>query len=158
MEQIEWGDAEIGRKQRTSDPVANPPGFYVYLLRANFPVPSNFETSRKRRLQEEARQKEMDSRARQAQKELELYEQRERYEAFLTGQTDAHIKERIAAGTIERLLRTHMKKIKDECPQYRWPEPALREFAWRKLRQEIADELNLPTFEEFVEQRAHLLF
>jgi hypothetical protein len=158
MEQIEWGDAEIGRKQRTSDPVANPPGFYVYLLRANFPVPSNFETSRKRRLQEEARQKEMDSRARQAQKELELYEQRERYEAFLTGQTDAHIKERIAAGTIERLLRAHMKKIKDECPQYRWPEPALREFAWRKLRQEIADELNLPTFEEFVEQRAHLLF
>src|SRR5215469_7568542 len=38
--------------------------------------------------------------------------------------------------------------------QYRWREPALREFAWRKIRQEIAAELNLPTLEEFMQQKA----
>jgi hypothetical protein len=158
MDQIEWGDAEVARKQRTNDPVANPPGFYVYLLRANYPVPAHFETSRKRRLREEARQKNLESTALKAQRELDLYEQREQYETFLAEQADAHIRSKIPAVTVERLLRVHMKKIKEDCPQYRWPEPALRDFAWRKIREEVAAELNLPSFEEFLQERSGLLF
>jgi len=45
-----------------------------------------------------------------------------------------------------------------DSSQYRWPEPALRECAWRKIRQKIADELNLPTSEEFMQQKAGSLF
>jgi hypothetical protein len=158
MDQIEWGDAEVARKQRTNDPIANPPGFYIYLLRANYPVPAQFETTRKRRLREEARQKNLEASASRAQRELELAEQRDRYQAYVSEQADAHIKSRIQPANVERLLRMQMKKIKEDCPQYRWPEPALRDFAWRKIREEVAAELNLPTFEEFLEERAGMLF
>ena len=158
IEQIEWGDAEIARKERSTDPIANPPGFYVYLLRVNYPVPAAFETSRKRRLREEARQKNAEAAAAQAQRELERYEQREHYQAFITEQTNAHIRGRIPAASVERLFRAHMRKIKEESPQYRWPEQALRDLAWRKIREELAAELNLPTFEEFLQERANSLF
>jgi hypothetical protein len=158
MDQIEWGDAEVARKQRTNDPIANPPGFYIYLVRANFPVPVHFETSRKRRLREESKQKSMEAMASKAQRELEYYEQRERYQVFIAEQADAHIRAKIPAAAVERLLQGQMKKIKEDCPQYRWPEPALRDFAWRKIREGVAAELNLPTFEEFLQDRAGRLF
>ena len=97
LDQIEWADAEIARKQRSNDPVANPPGFYIYLLRSNYPVPANFETSRKRRAREESKKKDLDSRAREAQQELEIHEKRERYEEFLIEQTDVQLKKLSAA-------------------------------------------------------------
>ena len=158
LDQIEWGDAEIGRKRRSSDPIVNPAGFYIHLLRVNYPVPASFETRNKRRLREEATRKEADSRACEPQREWKLYEQREQYESFVVEQTDAHIKGKIPAAALDRQVRGHMKKIKDDYPQYRWPEPTLREVAWRNLRREIAAELNLPTLEEFVEQKAESLF
>jgi hypothetical protein len=158
MDQIEWGEAEIKRKSRTNDPIANPPGFYIHLLRVNYPVPANFETSQKRRLHEEARQRDLESRARESQRALELHEQREKYEAFVTEHTDAHIRSHISAESVDRQIRAHMKRVREDCPQYRWPESALRDIAWRNLRKEVAAEINLPTLEEFVEQRAHLLF
>jgi hypothetical protein len=158
LDQLEWGDAEINRKERTNDPIGNPPGFYVYLVRANYPVPANFETTHKRQLREEARQKQADAVSRAAQKELEVYEQREQYEAFITEQTDTHIRQSIAPADVERFIRAHMKKIKDEYPFYRWPDQALREFAWRKFRQELAAELNLPELGEFLLQKSQFLF
>ena len=158
MDQIEWGDAEIQRKQRTTDPISNPPGFYIYLLRANFPVPAHFETTRKRRLREEARQKNAEAATLQAQRELDLYEQRERYRSFLAEQADLHIKTKIPADGLERLLRAHMRKIKEDCPQYRWADAALRDFAWQRIREEVAAELSLPSFEEFQQERAGMLF
>jgi Replication initiator protein A len=157
LDQIEWADAEIARKQRTNDPIANPPGFYVYVVQANYAVPANFETTRKRRVREEAKKKDVEARTKEALRELEVYEQKERYEEFLVEQTNAHLK-KISAAATDRLVRGHMKHIKDEYPQYHWSEPTLRDFAWRRLRQEIASELNLPTFEEFIEQAAQRLF
>jgi len=156
-DQIEWGDAEIGRKQRTNDPIANPAGFYIYLLKSNYPVPASFETTRKRRAREESQKKELESRTRLAQRELEVYEQKERYEEFLIEQTSAHIKN-LSAATTDRLLRGHMKRIKEESPQYHWSEPTLRDFALRRLRHEIASELSLPSFDEYVDQSAGRLF
>lgn len=157
IDQLEWADAEIARKQRTNDPIANPPGFYVYILQADYPVPANFETTRKRRIQEDAKKKEQESRAKEAARELERYEQKERYEEFIVEQTNAHLKTMPAAMS-DRLLRGHMKRIKDEHTQYHWSEPTLRDFARRRLRHEIAAELSLPTFEEFVKQAGQRLF
>src|ERR1700730_5173507 len=97
LESIERGAAEIGRKRRSSDPIVNPAGFYIHLLRVNYPVPASFETRNKRRLREEATRKEADSRACEPQREWKLYEQREQYESFVVEQTDAHIKGKIPA-------------------------------------------------------------
>jgi hypothetical protein len=157
MDQIEWADAEIARKDRTREPVGNPAGFYVHLLQMNYPVPTTFETSRKRRLRDESQKRDLEARAQEVQRDLEMYERQERYEEFLIEQTSAHLKSLSAAAT-ERLVRAHMKRIKDECPQYHWPEPTLREFAQRRLRFEIAAELNLPTLEEYAEQLTQRLF
>jgi len=96
--------------------------------------------------------------ASKAQRELEHYEQRERYQVFVAEQADAHIRAKIPAAAVERLLQAQMKKIKEDCPQYRWPEPALRDFAWRKIREEVAAELDLPSFDEFLQDRAGRLF
>ena len=158
MDQIEWGDSEIRRKARSNDPIANPPGFYVYLLRENYPVPATFETTRKLRLRQESKQKELESRAREAQSELERYELKDQYETFLAETTGEHIQNKIPAEAVDRRIRSYMKKIREDSPQYRWPETVLRDFAWRKLREEIAVELSLPTFEEYAEQRSGLLF
>jgi hypothetical protein len=51
-----------------------------------------------------------------------------------------------------------MKHIQHDAPQYRWHEPTLREFAWRKLRDEVAEELALPSLEEFNKHEQSSLF
>jgi hypothetical protein len=51
-----------------------------------------------------------------------------------------------------------MARIQEGAPQYRWPEPTLRGFALRKLREEVAAELDLPGFEEFTHRKAETLF
>jgi hypothetical protein len=158
MDQIEWAEAEICRKERTREPIANPPGFLLYLLRSNYPVPANFQTSRQKTLRQQIEQQKMEAEARKAQEELELYERRERYDAFVTQETDQHIKTRMVAATVEKRVCEHMKRIQLETPQYRWPDTALREFAYRKLREEVASELELPTFAEFLQLRGNRLF
>jgi hypothetical protein len=158
LDQIEWGDMEIKRKERTREPIQNPPGFYVYLLACNYPVPASFETTHKRMLREQAQQRDMESRTREAQRELETYERRERYEAFLIAETDAHMKAKMAQPAIEQRVRDHMMRIQEGAPQYRWPEPTLRGFALRKLREDVAAELDLPSFEEFTRQTVETLF
>jgi hypothetical protein len=157
MDQLEWADAEIGRKQHTNDPIANPPGFYIYILQADYPVPANFETSRKRRIREDAKRNQAEARSKEVVQELDLYEQRERYEEFLVEQTNAHLKNLSAAMT-DRLVRGHIKRIKEEYAQYHWSETTLRDFAWLRLRHEIASELNLPRFEEYMKQSEQSLF
>ncbi len=158
LDQIEWGDMEVKRKEHTRDPIQNPPGFYVYLLSCNYPVPANFETSHKRTLREQAQQRDTESRAKEAQRELEMYAQRERYEAFLVEETDSHMKGKMAQPAVDRRIKTHMAKIQEGAPQYRWPEATLRGFALRKLREEVAAELDLPSFEEYTKGQAESLF
>ena len=158
MDQIEWGDFEIQRKEKTREPILNPPGFYVYLLTCNYPVPAGFETSHKRALREQAERKDQESRAGEAQRELEMYERRERYEAFLVEETEAHITAKMTPAAVEQRIREHMARIQAGAPQYRWPEATLRGFALRKLREEIAAELDLPGFEEYAQKRAETLF
>lgn len=158
MDQIEWGDSEIARKVKTTEPVINPAGFYIYLLRSNYPVPPDFETSRKRQLRQEAEQRQREARAQEAQRELDLYQQRERYEAFLVRETDLHIKTRMQPQVVERRLRDHMRRIQHEAPQYKWPDATLKDFAWRRLREEIAAELELPAFEQFLQEHSNTLF
>jgi hypothetical protein len=121
-------------------------------------VPADFETSRKRALREQARQRDIDARARQAQAELEKYALRERYDAWVTAETERHIRENLPVAATERRLREHMKRIQHDAPQYRWHESTLREFAWRKLREEVAEELALAGIDEFSESQQNALF
>lgn len=51
LDQLEYGDYLIARK---GGKIANPPGFYISLLRRNVPVPRSFETSRDRQARQQA--------------------------------------------------------------------------------------------------------
>jgi len=68
------------------------------------------------------------------------------------------MKDKMAQPAIDQRVRDHMARIQEAAPQYRWPEPTLRGFALRKLREEVAAELDLPSFEEFTHRKAETLF
>ena len=68
------------------------------------------------------------------------------------------MKNKMAQSAIDQRVRDHMARIQEGAPQYRWPEPTLRGFALRKLREEVATELDLPSFEEFTRRKVETLF
>jgi hypothetical protein len=64
MDQLEWGDYWI--RQNLGSKILNPPGFYIYLIKANIRPPELFETSRKKAIfsnQKQAREKELEKQA-----------------------------------------------------------------------------------------------
>lgn len=91
LDQIEWAESEIARKSKSAGAIQSPAGFIVYLLQSNHPVPAAFVTTRRRQLMEQAREENEKDRALEAQRELDQYEWKERYEAFIAQNTDAHI-------------------------------------------------------------------
>ena len=132
--------AEIARKQRTREPISNPPGFYVYLLRSNYPVPPDFETSRKRAIAG-AGPAARHGRARApGPGRTGQVRARERYEAWVIEETERYLKTRVPRGDAGTpAARAHEANPAGRAP-IPWPETTLREFAWRKLREEVAAE------------------
>lgn len=159
MDQIEWADAEIARKAKTSAPVQNMPGFLVYVLQSNYPVPASFMTTRRRRLVEAAREQAERERAIAAQKEIEQYEWKERYEAFLEQNTDAYIEAHMPGPILKRRLGAMLKKIMQTNSLAKgWPTQVIEEYAMRLLRSELANDMDLPSFEDFCNQSQSQLF
>lgn len=68
IDQLEYGDFLISQ----NGSIRNPPGFYLSLIKENIAVPENFETSRKRKLREDA----------QEQKSREAYERLQMEDAY----------------------------------------------------------------------------
>lgn len=159
MDQIEWADAEIARKAKTSAAIQNPAGFYIYVLQSNHPVPATFVTSTRRRLAEEARQQVEKERAAAAQRELEEYEWRERYEAFVAENTDAYIASRMPGDVLKRRLAVMRKKLLQTNAMAKgWPAQVIEEYALRLLREELAFDLELPSIADFRKQAESRLF
>lgn len=159
MDQIEWADAEIGRKARTAAPIQNVPGFLVYVLQSNHPVPASFMTTRRRRLLDAAREQAEMERALLAQKEIEQYEWKERYEAFLQQNTDAYIATHMPGSVLKRRLGAMMKSVMQTNAMAKgWPAQVIEEYAMRVLRSEVARDMDLPPFEEFCNQQQTELF
>lgn len=159
MDQIEWADTEIFRKARTSDPIQNPAGFYIYVLQSNHPIPAHFESSRKLRLMDQARQAEEKELAAKAQRELEWYELKERYDQFVAAQTDAHIAIHMPGDALQRRLQVTRRTILQTNTHAKaWPEQVKEEYAMRLLREELARDLDLPSIEDFSQQPQWQLF
>jgi hypothetical protein len=74
LDQLEWGDCQIAQGRGK---IANPPGFYISLLKRNVPVPATFETSSQRETREEAESAQQRAFLERQQAEL-LAEQEER--------------------------------------------------------------------------------
>lgn len=74
MDQLEYVDMLIANDKRRK--IENPPGLYVFYIRDNVAPPAAFQSSRKRKLQEEAHQQKNADLARRAQIEMDYEEYR----------------------------------------------------------------------------------
>lgn len=159
MDRLEWADAEIARKSKTAAPIQNPAGFFVYVLQSNHPVPATFVTKLRRQLMEEAQQQVEQDRAAAAQRELEEYEWKERYEAFVMENTDAHIASCMPGDVLKSRLAVMRKKLLQTNAMAKgWPAQVIEEYALRLLRDELAFDLDLPSLADFRKQSASRLF
>lgn len=159
IDQIEWAEAEIARKANTSGAIKNIPGFLIYVLQSNHPVPATFITSRRRRLMAQLSEEMEKERALDAQRELELYERKERYEAFIASNTDAYIATHMPGDILKRRLGAMRKKLaQSNSLTQGWPEPVITDYIMRSLREELARDLELPSFEDYFTQEEERLF
>lgn len=140
MDQIEYVDSIIKLGK-----IANPPGFYVSMLRENIPVPDSFETSSRRK-------------ARQAQdreyfekQTLEL-EQRFRYEEYVKTELDTYILTKVGETAFSLSVKNHLPECKKTYPNV--PYSTLAEIAESCARRDIRDSLPLLTFDKF-RHRSH---
>ena len=141
MDQLEWGDYLIRRSSEGT--FRNTPGFYVYLIRTNAVPPEYFETSRRRKLEQQA--EEARSKAVQHRAELELA-----YMEYRKGEIDRHITAnfssesyREAIDAKKRQLGTTWKNIALLAEQQK------AELAVSRFRKDIAASINFMSFESF---------
>jgi hypothetical protein len=137
LDELEYADSLIAQANRS---IANPPGFYVYMLREDVRPPAHFETTTKRL----ERQQEEQAKAQQHLQYLTLHQQYEQY-------CEDEVQTRIAS--IPRAEHAAMldKEIMQLKTQWsKLPPHTLQEMADAKIRRQLRSEIPLPSFEDFV--------
>jgi len=144
LDQLEWGDHLISRGSVSN--FRNPPGFYLYLVKGNVTVPDTFETSRRRKLREEAQ-------AARAQAEVERFALEQSYEDYCRQEIDQYIATTLSEVEHQQLIEA---KKQDLLKQYRWtstcPPETLNQLARGAARSEIKKRIAFTTFEAFCEE------
>ena len=163
-DQIEWFD-ELLRRMRSS--IQNPPGFLYVMIRDGWPVPVDFVPTRKREAQrqlQEKRQKDPEALA-EAQRALRKMQLEEQYGQYREEETARSIAERFSGERLRAKLGALKKEILarngDLYPNARegWGAcPALDHHAMQALRDEVASDLGLLTFDEFCLRTQQKLF
>jgi hypothetical protein len=98
-------------------------------------------------------------RAMEVQRELEQYEWKERYEAFLRENTDAYIAANMPEDLLKRRLAAMRKKVlQTNALAKGWPTQVIEEYGTRLLREELAMDMDLPSFEDYRNQLQTQLF
>jgi len=136
LDQLEYGDAQIAR---SPEEFRNPPGFYIYLVRDNVPVPQGFEPSRVRVARVRAE------------------EERSALEAAYAEYQSEAIRQRLDAMTPEertRRLREKRDEVVKRLPAAAtWSQEALSNYAEANLSRDLSREVPLLTFDEFKQVR-----
>ena len=151
MDQIEYADYLIAQDKRGRGKISNPAGFYIWALEQNLSVPQDFETSRRRELRSANEQNQMQEKTRK----LVLLQQYEKYR-------DEQVQERLAVQyTGEKLdlaIKEQLKALRRSQAEWfgRVPEETRREVAMGQLKQVLRDQMNLPTFEQWLRKEAQM--
>jgi hypothetical protein len=140
VDQLEWADSVIQTSKAGT--FRNPPGFYFSLIRDNVRPPETFESSRKRKLNEE--------RARERNEQLAQQQKVEQqYEEYRREKVGRHI-DTLPAEEFEALAAA---KRKEYARQYRnLPPETLQELGLSGARADIEKTLALLTLSEFAVQ------
>jgi hypothetical protein len=140
VDQLEWADSVIQASKPGT--FRNPPGFYFSLIRDNLRPPDTFESSRKKKLNQETARADREKLAQQ--QELEHH-----YEAYRREEAARYVR----AMPAEEFQALAAAKRKEYTQQYRnLPPETLDELGVSGARAAIERTLTLLTFAEFVEQ------
>lgn len=141
LDQVEYVDSLVAKDAKGR--LTNPPGLYVMYVRDNITPPTDFPTSRKRALAEQARQRKQANQARAAQLRID-------YDAFCAAETNRYIAETLLPDEHRELLDTHRRRNRAVLSHL--SEPELEELTLGTVHSEIrhSNRLCLPTFDEFL--------
>jgi hypothetical protein len=163
-DQIEWFD-ELLRRMRSS--IQNPPGFLYVMIRDAWPIPADFVTTRKWNAQkrlEERRSADPEAIS-DAQRSLRRIQLEDQYRRYREEETNRSIEERFQGDRLKDKLKGIRKEIlarnPDLYPNARsgWGAcPALDHHTMQALREEVAGQLELLTYDEFCARRQPGLF
>ncbi len=152
VDQLEYGDYEVARREGTAQKIVNPAGFYIYLVETGFPVPLWFETTRKRELKRMAAAKEEAVRGQEAERFLKAEKVKDEYLQYRDREVDHYLRIKFGEEEVDRMVKAAKAALARERPELRLPEPAASEFALRRVRAQVAEELKLRTLDEFVRE------
>jgi hypothetical protein len=148
LDQIEYAEYLIQQDRRGKTKISNPAGFFIWAVENNLLVPDTFETSQKRRLRQTREQAEHEQ-------HYVLMQLQYDYEAFCQEQIDKKLRTEYSQEHLETALREHLKTVRREQPDWytRVPDTMRREVALSRLKANLRDSMNLPTFEQWNKQR-----
>jgi len=145
VDQIEYAEFLISRdKRREFD---NPAGFIIYTIENQVPVPTSFVTSRRLRQQEEKAQKQVERDARAIEMRVEYDECVERWvEEEIASRYPGHELKKKAKDVIAQRVRSD-ERFSKMAPHHQ------EALALQFLRRDTQQELALPSFEQWCEQK-----
>lgn len=149
IDQIEYAQAQMSIGTNGKQRIANPAGFIIYSIESALPVPSTFQTSRKKR-QLEAEQ----------DREREALRLEHRYFEWKEGLIGAEISARYPGNELKQKLQNIITERKRTDEYFRLNQGGFAEkLALSVLKKDVESELSLPSLQEWVkEQKQGQLF
>ena len=143
LDQLEYVDSLVAKDTRGR--LANPPGLYVMYIRDAVAPPPAFNTSRKRALLEQSRQRKRLDQAEAAQRKLD-------YESFCAAETTRYIDD-LPPAEYNALLVTHRRQNKRLFTEMSSAD--LEVLSQGTVHSEIqhSRRVALPTFDEFADRQ-----
>jgi len=138
LDQLEWGDHQI----HSQGSIRNPAGFYIHLIEQKITPPESFLTTRRAKALEEARQA-------QDRERMLRCEREEACRAENSAAVDRHIAAHIPPEDMARLVARQEEELRKSRVFRNMPPQTIKEMAMRNVRLTIAQELRLPTLEEY---------
>jgi hypothetical protein len=144
IDQLEWGDHLI---QSQPGKYKNTAGFYIYLLTENISPPPSFETSRQRKVRQEA------SAAAEAE-QLQRMELEEEYEAYRNQQVEEFIQLQVSQAELAEISERKRQHLAATYKSFRlMPAETTKLMVWGAVKGEIKPRVRFLSFEDFIRQK-----
>lgn len=147
MDQLEWGDYLLASSAKGR--FFNPAGLYIHLVKENAILPDSFETSRKRRLREAAKQALEREEQQQAAVELAYLE-------YQKQQLDDYIQFHFSREEWEAMMEIKKQELLEQVYWRRifaGKQDLLNKAAGQLVRREVSDQVKRMSFSEFLEMK-----
>jgi Replication initiator protein A len=142
---VEYQEAQMTSKRRSID---NPAGLLVYSLENNLPIPLSFITSRKRKAIEANAKAKEEERDRRHQAQMS-------YMAWAEAELEQAIATRYSASALQRKVQEVVsQRLKTDLVFKRVDSEQRKKIAMQLIRKEIREELDLPTFDEWLSKHS----